>query len=76
MQGQIDLCEFQASLVYKSRTAKATNRNPVSKNLKLKKKKKSIDKKRRSRGCSPRLSLTAMLLTQVLRQPSTKLSKQ
>jgi hypothetical protein len=35
--------EFEASLVYKvsSRTARATQRNPVSKNQKKKKKKKS-----------------------------------
>ena len=32
MQRQADLCEFEASLVYKasSRTARATQRNPVS----------------------------------------------
>ena len=30
----VDLCEFEASLVYRasSRTTKVTNRNPVSKN--------------------------------------------
>ena len=33
-QRQVDFCEFEASLVYKasSRIAKATQRNPVSKN--------------------------------------------
>ena len=33
-QRQVDLCEFKASLVYRgsSRTAKATQRNPVWKN--------------------------------------------
>jgi hypothetical protein len=33
-QRWVDLCEFEASLVYGvgSRTAKATQRNPVSKN--------------------------------------------
>jgi hypothetical protein len=38
------ISEFQASLVYKvsSRTARATQRNPVSKNQKKKKKKKSL----------------------------------
>jgi hypothetical protein len=37
------ISEFEASLVYKvsSRTARATQRNPVSKNQKKKKKKKS-----------------------------------
>ena len=32
-QRQVDLCEFEASLVYRvsSRTARATQRNPVSK---------------------------------------------
>ena len=35
-QRQVDVCEFQASLVYRasSRTAKTTQRNPVSKNQK------------------------------------------
>ncbi|XP_040609944.1 dol-P-Man:Man(7)GlcNAc(2)-PP-Dol alpha-1,6-mannosyltransferase isoform X2 [Mesocricetus auratus] len=42
-QRQADLCEFEGSLVYgvSSKTAKATQRNPVSKNQKKKKKKKS-----------------------------------
>jgi hypothetical protein len=33
-QRQVDLCEFEASLVYRvsSRTARATQRNPVSEN--------------------------------------------
>ena len=33
---QVDLCEFEASLVYResSRTARATQRNPVSKKIK------------------------------------------
>jgi hypothetical protein len=37
-----DLCEFEASLVYRvsSRTAKVTQRNPVLKNKRKKKKKK------------------------------------
>ena len=32
-QSQVDLCEFEASLVYKagSRKARATQRNPISK---------------------------------------------
>jgi hypothetical protein len=35
-QRQVDLCEFKASLVYRasSRTARATQRNPVSKKKK------------------------------------------
>jgi hypothetical protein len=39
------ISEFEASLVYKvsSRTARATQRNPVSKNQKKKKKKKSTN---------------------------------
>ena len=47
-QRQADLCEFKASLVYRmsSRTARATQRNPVLKNqkkfLNLKKKNKKI----------------------------------
>jgi hypothetical protein len=38
-QRQVDLSEFRDSLVYQvsSRTARATQRNPVSKNLKKKK---------------------------------------
>jgi hypothetical protein len=38
-QRQADFCEFKASLVYRasSRTAKATQRNPVSKKQKEKK---------------------------------------
>jgi hypothetical protein len=28
-QRQADLCEFEASLVYKSRTVRATQRNPI-----------------------------------------------
>jgi hypothetical protein len=37
-QRQADICEFEASLVYRasSRTAKATQRNPVSKKKKSK----------------------------------------
>jgi hypothetical protein len=37
-QRQVDLCEFKASVVYRvsSRTARATQRNPVSKNKKTK----------------------------------------
>jgi hypothetical protein len=39
------ISEFEASLIYKvsSRTARATQRNPVSKNQKKKKKKKVLD---------------------------------
>jgi hypothetical protein len=35
LQRQVDLCAFEASLVYKasSRTARATQRNPISENL-------------------------------------------
>jgi hypothetical protein len=42
--------EFEASLVYRvsSRTAKATQRNPVSKNQKKKKKKKERKKRKRN----------------------------
>jgi hypothetical protein len=42
------ISEFEASLVYKvsSRTARATRRNPVSKNQKKKKKEKKKKKKR------------------------------
>ena len=41
------ITEFQASLVYRlrSRTARATQRNPVSEKTKKKKKKKRINKK-------------------------------
>jgi hypothetical protein len=44
------ISEFQDSLVYKvsSRTARATQRNPVSKNQKKKKKKKKKRKKKES----------------------------
>jgi hypothetical protein len=40
-QRQVDLCEFEASLVYRvsSRTARDTQRNPVSKKTKPKQKK-------------------------------------
>jgi hypothetical protein len=43
------ISEFQASLVYKvsSRTARATQRNPVSKNKKKQKKQKKKRKKER-----------------------------
>jgi hypothetical protein len=45
------ISEFQASLVYKvsSRTARATQRNPVSKKTKRKKKKKKKEKKQQCR---------------------------
>jgi hypothetical protein len=48
-QTQVDFCEFEASLVYKvsSRTARATQRNPVSKNQKKKKKRKKRKKKKK-----------------------------
>ena len=47
--GQIS--EFEASLVYKvrSRTARATQRNPVSKKEKKRKEKKRKDKKRKEK---------------------------
>ena len=47
MQRQVDLCEFKDSLVYRgsSRTAKDTQRNPVSKSQKLKIKIKEIEVK-------------------------------
>jgi hypothetical protein len=43
------ISEFQASLVYKvsSRTARATQRNPVSKKTKKKKEKEKKERKRR-----------------------------
>ncbi|CAO2601305.1 Dol-P-Man:Man(7)GlcNAc(2)-PP-Dol alpha-1,6-mannosyltransferase [Lemmus lemmus] len=43
MQRQADICEFEGNLVYRasSRTAKATQRDPASKNQKKKKKNKS-----------------------------------
>ena len=43
-QRQVDLCQFEASLIYRgsSRTARATQRNLVSKNKNNKTKKKSI----------------------------------
>jgi hypothetical protein len=59
------ISEFEASLVYKvsSRTARATERNPVSKNQKKKKKKKRKEKKRKKAGlegsCFLLLSLKA-----------------
>jgi hypothetical protein len=45
------ISEFKASLVYKvsSRTARATQRNPVSKNQKKKKKKKEKEKKEKKK---------------------------
>jgi hypothetical protein len=48
-QRQVDLCEFEASLVYKgsSRTVRATQRNPVSKGKqKQKQKKKCLEDRR------------------------------
>jgi len=48
-QRQADLYEFEASLVYKARTARAiTQRNPVSK--KKKKKKKEEEEKEEEEG--------------------------
>jgi hypothetical protein len=46
------ISEFEASLVYKvsSRTAKATQRNPVSKKPKTKKKKKKKKKEKENSG--------------------------
>jgi hypothetical protein len=43
-QRQVDLCELKASLVYRvsSRTARATQKNPVSKKTKNKKTKRII----------------------------------
>ena len=43
-QGQADLCEFEASLVYRASSwigSKATQKNPVSKNKKQNKKEQS-----------------------------------
>ena len=50
-QRQADLCESEASLVYRvsSRIARATQRNPVSKNQKEKKKKERKKEKKRKR---------------------------
>ena len=53
-QKQADLCEFEACLVYRvsSRTARATQRNPVSKKPTLppkKKKKKNKSKKKKKK---------------------------
>jgi hypothetical protein len=52
-QKQADLCEFEASLIYRvsSRTARAIHRNPVSKKQKQKnnKKPKQTNKKRSTR---------------------------
>jgi hypothetical protein len=50
------ISEFEASLVYRvwSRTARATQRNPVSKNknqAKKKKKKKNLKRDKESLGC-------------------------
>jgi hypothetical protein len=54
-QTQEDLCEFKASLVYRvsSRTAKATQRNPVSKNKTKNSEKESgeVGEVREVRGC-------------------------
>ena len=46
---QIDLCEFKASLVYRtsSKTARDTQRNPVSKNQKNKKKEERKKERRK-----------------------------
>jgi hypothetical protein len=48
-QRQVDLCEFKASLVYRasSRTAKATQRNPLSKTNKQTNKTKEEREKRK-----------------------------
>jgi hypothetical protein len=48
------ISEFEASLVYRvsSRTARATQGNPVSKNQEKKKKKKKKNKKRKGNGKS------------------------
>jgi hypothetical protein len=50
--GGRQISEFEASLVYKvsSRTARATQRNPVSKNQKKKKERK---KKRKTKALEP-----------------------
>jgi hypothetical protein len=53
----LDLCEFKASLVYRvsSRTARATQRNPVSKNQKEKQKTKNNNNK--TKGANKRLKI-------------------
>jgi hypothetical protein len=49
-QRQVDLCEFEASLVYKgsSRTVRATQRNPVSKGKQKQKQKKKMPRRQES----------------------------
>jgi hypothetical protein len=51
-QRQVDLCEFKVSLVYRTNswTARATQRNPVSKNKKFFKKEEKRGKKERREG--------------------------
>jgi hypothetical protein len=52
LEGRVrQIFEFEASLVYRvsSRTVRAIQRNPVSKNQKKKKKKKKTPKKRKER---------------------------
>jgi hypothetical protein len=50
-QRQVDFYDFEASLVYRvsSRIARATQRNPISKNKPKKKKKKKERKKERKK---------------------------
>jgi hypothetical protein len=56
-QRQADLCEFEASLVYRvsSRTAKVTQRNPVSKQTNKQKEKKFKRKERKWIKRSPEI---------------------
>jgi hypothetical protein len=65
------ISEFEASLVYRvsSRTARATQKNPVSKNQKKKKKKKRKEKKLlfcKIEDSSPSLQLALLLLLGLL----------
>jgi hypothetical protein len=56
-QRQADLCEFEASLVYQisSRTARATQRTPVSKQNKTKQNKNKNKNKSKSKQIKPTL---------------------
>jgi hypothetical protein len=65
--------EFEASLVYRvsSRTAKATQRNPVSKNQTKKKKKKKKEREREKKiakewSFNHNLTIKAMSLVEVI----------
>jgi capsid protein len=63
-ESQVDLCEFEASLVYRvsSRTARATQRNPVLKN-KTKQKKERKQRKKQSKRSTPKLLLQSQHLS-------------